>query len=72
MKEMVHSKLLGVDDDVPGSNSLFNNDSSNELLLRTPFLPELSTGSDVKQSAPIDTTLNVTPQPSQFSPANPS
>ena len=72
MKEMVLSKLLGVDDDVPESNSMFNNDSSNSLLLPTPFLPELSSGSDVKQSDPIDTTLNVTPQSTQFSPANPS
>ena len=29
IKEIVHSKLLGVDNDVPGSNSLLSKDSSN-------------------------------------------
>ena len=29
MKEMVLSKLLGVDDDMPGTNPIFNNSTSN-------------------------------------------
>ena len=59
MKEMVLSKLLGVDDDMPGTNPIFNNNSSNELLLPTPLLPELLTVSDVKPSDLIDTKLNI-------------
>ena len=37
MNETVFSKLLGVDDDVPGSNLILNNASSNEQLLPTIF-----------------------------------
>ena len=38
MKEIVLSKLLGVDDDMPGTNPIFDNYSSNELVSPTPLL----------------------------------
>ena len=47
MKEMVLSKLLGVDDDMPGTNPIFDHYSSNELVLPTPLLSELSTVSNL-------------------------
>ena len=69
MKEMMLSKLLGVDDDMQRTNPIFNKDSSNEILLPAPLLPELSNVSDVKPSNRIDTTLNVSSLSTESSPA---
>ena len=71
MKESVLSKLLGVDDDVPGSNSILKIVSDNELLLPSPLLQDLPTDTEVNQPVPTDTTLKPTPLSTKFSPPNP-
>ena len=68
MKEIVLSKLLGVDDDVPGSNSILKIVSDNELLLPSPLIQDLT---NVNQPVPTDTTLKPTPLSTKFSPPNP-
>ena len=71
MKEIVLSKLLGVDDDVPGSNSILKTVSDNELLLPSPLLQDIPTYTEVNQPVPSDTTLKPTPLSTKFSPPNP-
>ena len=71
MKEIVLSKLLGVDDDVPGSNSILKIVSDNELLLPSPLLQDLPTDTEVNQPVPTDTTLKPTPLSTKFSPPSP-
>ena len=70
MKEIVLSKLLGVDDDVPGSNSIVKTVSDNELLLPSPLLQDLPTDTEVNQPVPTDTALKPTPLSTKFSPPN--
>ena len=65
------SKLLGVDDDVLGSNSILKILSDNELLLPSPLLQDLPTDTEVNQPVPTDTTLKPTPLSTKFSPPNP-
>ena len=71
MKEIVLSKLLGVDDDVPGSNSIVKTVSDTELLLPSPLLQDLPTDTEVNQPVPTDTALKPTPLSTKFSPPNP-
>ena len=71
MKEIVLSKLLGVDDDVPGNNSIVKTVSDNELLLPSPLLQDLPTDTEVNQPVPTDTALKPTPLSTKFSPPNP-
>ena len=72
MKEIVLSKLLGVDDNEPGSNSILKTVSDNELFRPSPLLQDLTTtDTEVNQPVPSDTTLKPTPLSTKFSPPNP-
>ena len=71
IKEIVLSNLLGVDDDVPGSNSIVKTVSDNELLLPSPLLQDLPTDTEVNQPVPTNTALKPTPLSTKFSPQHP-
>ena len=69
MKEIVLSKLLGVDDNEPGSNSILKTVSDNELFRPSPLLQDLTTtDTEVNQPVPSDTTLKPTTLSTKFSP----